>query len=101
MQENSKNKTAKLAVERPVQLASDEITVSKIKQSLTTNIGQRITEDDRMALEKFLNETKSFHDLTNWVLGKIVEGTNGIITNQPGNRWNAVEDVTPPEKGED
>lgn len=91
-------KTARFTVEREVNLESDELTVSKIKESLSTNLKSDLPDDICTTLIEALEKKSiNYHELTNVIFNRIISGTNGVINNQPSNRWKAVEDVTPPE----
>lgn len=87
-------KTGRLVVERPVSV--EEKNLDRLKDLLHLSLGQKLNEQQKDAIRALLNQSVSYHTLTDSIFAIIVESAQKGILNQPSNRWKAVEDVTPP-----
>ncbi len=94
MNQNNNQKTGRLVVERNVSV--EEKNLEQLKEILKLNLGQHLNEQQKDAIRELLNQTVSYHKLTDSIFAIIVEAAQKGIINQPSNRWKAVEDVTPP-----
>jgi len=94
MNQKPNQQTGRLVVERNVSV--EEKNLDKLRTNLKLNLGQHLNQQQKDAIIELLNQTVSYHTLTDSIFAIIVESTQKGILNQPSNRWKAVEDVTPP-----